>query len=36
MSAVNELPHPRRRLGMTGVFVVWLVVFAGLVAYLSG
>ena len=36
MTAVNELPKPRFRLGMTGVLVMWLIVFAGLVAYLSG
>ncbi len=35
MNAVNELPKPRFRLGMTGVLVVWLLVFASLVAYLS-
>jgi hypothetical protein len=35
MTVVNELPKPRFRLGMTGVLVVWLLVFATLVAYLS-
>ena len=36
MTAVNELPKPRFRLGITGVLLVWVLVFAGLVAYLSG
>jgi Ca-activated chloride channel homolog len=36
MTAVNELPKPRFRLGMAGVLFVWVLVFAGLVAYLSG
>ena len=31
-----ESPKPRHRLGLTGVFVVWLIVFAGVVAYLAG
>ena len=31
----DGVPKPRYRLGLTGTFVVWLIVFAGLVVYLS-
>ena len=30
-----QSPKPRHRLGLTGAFVVWLLIFAGMVVYLS-
>ena len=30
-----QSPKPRHRLGLTGAFIVWLLIFAGMVVYLS-
>jgi hypothetical protein len=35
MTGVNEFPKRRHRLGLAGAFVLWLIVFAGAVVYLS-